>query len=143
MRPLAACVAAALVLVPAAAARTAAPASDATTIAALLRRQTALWNAARWQALWRTYTPRFRRGCDYRLWLNEQRAAKRLIQGKLAVRQIRVRVRGRRATVSYILLLGGTGYSVVKPPRADVYVKVGRRWLDEGDHITTCRAGAI
>jgi hypothetical protein len=140
---LAAVLVAAALVAPAAGARSASSASDAGEIAALLKRQTALWNAARWQALWRTYTPRFRRSCEYRLWLSEQRAAKRLFGGKIAVRSIRVRVRGRKASVSYILLLGEVGRSVVQPPRADLYVKVGRRWFDEGDQITKCRAGAI
>lgn len=117
-------------------------ARDAAAVAKLLRAQTGHFNAARWQALWRTYTPNFRRGCSYRLWLREQRAAKELIGARLAVRAIRVRVSGRRALVSYVLVLGDRGYSVVRPPRADLYLKLRGRWLDEGDQITTCRAGA-
>ena len=117
-------------------------ASDATVVAKLLRTQTGHFNAGRWRALWRTYTPKFRRGCSYTLWLREQRAAQALVGARLSVRSIRVRVSGRRALVSYVMVLGDRGYSVVKPPRADLYVKIGRRWLDEGDQITLCRAGA-
>jgi hypothetical protein len=124
---------------PAASARPAASDSDATTVAALLRRQTTLFNAARWRALWATFTPRFRGRCAYRLWLAEQRALKQLLGGgKLAARNIRVRVSGRRAYASYVLVLGRAGRSVVKPPKLDLYVKVGSRWLDEGDRVTTC-----
>ena len=139
LRTLATVLVAACALAPAATARPAAPHSDATTVAALLRRQTTLWNAARWRALWATFTPRFRGRCQYRLWLDEQRAMKQLLAGgKLSVRSIRVRVNGRRAHASYVLVLGRVGRSVVKPPKLDLYVKVGSRWLDEGDRITTC-----
>ena len=117
-------------------------ATDASVVAKLLRTQTAHFNAGRWQALWRTYTPRFRRGCAYNLWVREQRAAKALIGARLVVRSIRVRVSRRRAHASYVLILGDRGYSVVGPPRTDLYVKIGGRWFDEGDQITRCRAGA-
>ena len=133
------CLSVGAVLVPAGAARPAATASDASAVATLLRRQTALWNASRWRALWATFTPRFRGRCAYRLWLAEQRALKQVLSGgKLAVRNIRVRVNAWRAYASYTLVLGRVGRSVVKPPRLDLYVKIGSRWLDEGDRITTC-----
>ena len=115
--------------------------ADARTVTKLLRTQTALFNRGRWQALWRTYTPRFRRGCSYRLWRREQQALRRAIGARITVRGIRVRVRGRRARVSYTLILGDRGIVVVRPQQPDIYAKIGRRWLDEGDGITTCRAG--
>jgi hypothetical protein len=115
--------------------------ADARTVTKLLRTQTTLFNGGRWQALWRTYTPRFRRGCSYRLWRREQQALRRAIGARITVRGIRARVTGRRAAVTYTLLLGDRGVVVVRPAQPDLYVKVGRRWFDEGDGITTCRAG--
>jgi hypothetical protein len=115
--------------------------ADHVAITKLLQRQTAHFNAGRWQALWLTYTPRFRRGCSYRLWRREQQALRRAIGARIKVRGIRVRVTRRRAAVSYTLLLGDRGIVVVRPQQPDLYVRIGRRWLDEGDGITTCRAG--
>jgi hypothetical protein len=128
-------------------AATASPATappDARAVAGLLRQQTAHFNAGRWRQLWATYTPRFHRACSYRLWLREQRAMKAFVGGRVAVRAVRVRLTSRsRARVSYVMLLGRQGYAVVQPPRDDLYVKIRGRWRDEGDQITTCRAGSV
>jgi hypothetical protein len=75
------------------------------------------------------------------LWRAEQVATRRAIGAPIAVRAIRVRVTRRRARVTYTLFLGGHAITVVRPARPDLYVKLGRRWYDEGDGITTCRAG--
>ena len=113
---------------------------DVRAVSNLLRKQTSLFNAARWQSLWRTYTPRFRRRCSYRLWRNQQQTTRGQIGGRIAVRGIRVRVTRRRAAVkANTLFLGDQAIAAVRPPRTDLYVKIGRRWYDEGDGITTCR----
>src|SRR5688572_2475111 len=95
-RPLAALVLLTALVVAVAAAAAAAPqpargGADARAVTRLLQRQARLFNAGRWQALWQTNTPRFRRGCSYRLWRREQQAARRAIGAPIAVRGIRVR----------------------------------------------------
>src|SRR5688500_8406338 len=97
--------------------------ADARAVTRLLQRQARLFNAGRWQALWQPNAPRFRRGCSYRLWLREQQAARRAIGAPIAVRGIKVRVARRRASVTYTLLLGDLGASVVRRSRPDLYVK--------------------
>ena len=127
-------------------AATASPAAtppDARAVATLLRQQTAHFNAGRWRQLWATYTPRFHRTCSYRLWLREQRATKAFVGGRVAVRAVRVRLTSRSRARELRLLLGRQGYAVVRPPRDDLYVKIRGRWRDEGDQITTCRAGSV
>jgi hypothetical protein len=106
---------------------TTAPRSDAAAVAALINRQTALFNARKWQTLWLTYTPTFRSSCPYTQWAASTRKL-RAQTGPVSPTNIVVRVSGRRALANYVIRAGG---KVVARPRGDVYVKLGGRWLDQ------------
>lgn len=96
-----------------------------------------LFKQARWRELYRTYTPRFRASCPYARWLAGTKEARRQLGTDFVVRNVRVRVRGNRAAVTYETVDEGRVHKVTSSS-PDIYVRIGGRWLDELDSQTTC-----
>jgi hypothetical protein len=104
-----------------------APRADADAVKALINRQTSLFNARQWKALWATYVPSFRSSCSYAQWVAQNKTIRTRF-GRVSTTNISVRVSGRRALANYVVR---AGTKVVARPKNDVYVKMGTRWLDQ------------
>jgi hypothetical protein len=106
----------------------AAPRSDAASVKALLLRETALFNAGEWSALYALYTPSFRAKCGFAAWSAANRQFRRQV-GPVTTTNIVVRVTGTRALANYVIK-AKTG-KVLGRAKGDVYLKIGGRWLDQ------------
>lgn len=115
----------------------AAPASEATKVRSLLLYQNGLFNQARWRPMWQTYTPRARSRCTYARFAATMKATRASV-GRVATRNIVVRVSGRRAFVTYRMFAGSrlVGAATAKSP--DLYARIGDRWFDDDDPGSIC-----
>lgn len=111
-------------------------ASDEAQVRDLILRQSTLHKQSRFRALYRLYTPRYRARCTYARWVQGQRVSQRRNGTSWRVRNIRVVVRGARATARYRIVAGGE--VVYETRRPDLYVKINGVWRDELDSETTC-----
>jgi hypothetical protein len=111
--------------------------SEASKVRSLLIHQVSLFNAGRWRQLWATYTPRFRSHCPYPRFAASGSQA-RPILGRARVRNVAVRVTGRRAHVTYQLIARGRVFPGGTARSPDVYVRIGGRWFDEEDAVSSC-----
>jgi hypothetical protein len=111
-------------------------ASDAAQVRNLILRQSTLHKQSRFRALYRLYTPRYRARCPYARWVQGQRISQRRNGTSWRVRNIRVVVRGARASARYRIVAGGE--VVYETRRPDLYVKINGVWRDELDSETTC-----
>ena len=111
--------------------------SEAANVRAQLLYEVGLFNQARWQQLWQTYTPRVRRGCSYPRFVAGMRSI-RAHYGRATVRNVAVRVRGRRASVLYQIIAHGkvAGGPTAKNP--DIFARIGSRWFDDVDPDGLC-----
>ena len=112
-------------------------ASEATKVRALLVNQTRLWNQARWKPMYRTLAPRVRSRCPYPRFVEEVKFDRALV-GRLALRNVVVRVAGRHASATYQQVAAGkvVGAMTVKHP--DKFVRIGDRWFDDLDSGSPC-----
>jgi hypothetical protein len=116
----------------------AASAQRATPKATLLQ-QVALLKQAKWRAMYATYTQRFRRSCPYSKFVAGQREGRRVIGTRFSVTGIRVRAEtATRAIVAYRIVREGRTLGEVRLRDRDIYVRIGSRWYDELDRVTTC-----
>ncbi|MDQ3777847.1 MAG: hypothetical protein M3310_03120 [Actinomycetota bacterium] len=125
-------VAALCVLVPIASAQ-------ATSPRATLLQQATLLKQARWPAMYRTFTAQFRRSCPYATFVARQRATRRVLGTSFELRAIRVRLETpTRAVVAYSFVRNGQTLGRVTLAHRDVYSRVGGRWYDELDRVSSC-----
>jgi hypothetical protein len=119
------------------AARKTASASEATKVRAQLLYEVALFNQSRWRAAWRTYTPRIHSGCSYPRFVTGMKTIRATV-GRVALRNVAVRVTGNRAFVTYRIVGHGkvVGGSTARNP--DVFARIGGRWLDDVDADGLC-----
>ncbi|HET7857241.1 MAG TPA: hypothetical protein VFL41_12365 [Gaiellaceae bacterium] len=109
--------------------------TEAAKVKALLLYQNAQFNRARWRPLWLTATPRQRSLCTFSEFAATQKSA-RAAFGRVTTRNIRVRVRGTRAFVSYQILASGRVVAAATKTKPDLYTRIGGRWFDEADADT-------
>lgn len=111
--------------------------SEAAKVRAQLLYEVGLFNQARWQQLWQTYTPRVRRGCSYPRFVAGMKSI-RAHYGRATVRNVAVRVRGQRASVLYQIIAHGkvAGGATAKNP--DIFARIGSRWFDDVDPDGLC-----
>jgi hypothetical protein len=115
----------------------AAGAGGATTPRGALLNQLRLFNAENWPAMYRTFTPRFRRSCPYRTFVAEGNAARKAF-GRLSIRNVGVRISRNHASLTYQQLAQGAVIATVTRRQPDIYVRIGGRWYDEKDSVTSC-----
>jgi hypothetical protein len=111
--------------------------SEATTPRGALLNQIRLFNAGNWPALYRTFTRRVRARCPYRTFVAQAREGRANV-GRLGVRNIRVRRTGNRAALTYQNTARGVVFLTVTRRHPDIYVRIGDRWYDEVDSVTSC-----
>ena len=113
-------------------------ASEATKVRALLGYQARLINGSRWAALYRTYTSRVRARCPYRQFVAEMKTMRIVVGGPVSLRNVRIRVAGRRATASYQIIARGQVVSNMTARRPDIFTRLNGRWLDDVDSGSPC-----
>jgi hypothetical protein len=114
-------------------------ATDAAEVRAVVDRQTRLFKQGRWQALYRLYTPRYRARCPFARFVDDLRSVRRELGTRFSFRDVRVRVRGTRATIAYrAVTSSGRTVAAVTFADGDVYVRLGGRWYDEYDPVSAC-----
>ena len=88
--------------------------------------------------MYRTLAPRVRSRCPYPRFVGEMKVMQALTGGRVVIRNIVVRVSGRRASAAYKMVAGGevVGAPTVKNP--DKFVRIGDRWFDDLDSGTPC-----
>jgi hypothetical protein len=111
--------------------------SEATTPRGALLNQVRLFNAGSWRAMYGTFTRRFRASCPYSTFVAQGREARAAV-GRLSVRNVRVRQTGNRATLTYQNVAQGVVLQTVTRRHPDLYVRIGGRWYDEKDSVTSC-----
>jgi hypothetical protein len=118
-------------------ARSSTSASEAPKVRAVLLYQVGLFNQARWRALWRTYTPRVHSRCSYSRFVAGMKPIRAAV-GRVALRNLAIRVTGQRASVVYLIVGHGkvVGGATVRNP--DVYTRIGGRWFDDIDADGRC-----
>jgi hypothetical protein len=122
----------AAVLVPVALAQSSSP-------KATLNQQAALFKQGKWRRMYATYTPRFRRSCPYARFVAGQRRARRVVGTSFELRGIQVRRETpTRAVVAYRFVKNGQTIVGVTFRDRDVYAKIGSRWYDELDRVSSC-----
>jgi hypothetical protein len=115
-----------------------ASAQRATPRATLLQ-QAALLKQAKWRAMYATYTPRYRRSCPYTRFVQNARATRRVLGPDFELRRIQVRLEtASRAIVAYSFVRNGQTLARVTLRHRDVYTKIGSRWYDERDRVSSC-----
>lgn len=113
--------------------------AQSSTPKATLTQQASLFKQGKWKAMYATYTPRYRRSCPYARFVTGQRQARSLIGTTFQLRGIQVRTETRtRAIVAYRFVRNGRTIASVTFRHRDVYVKIGSRWYDELDRVTSC-----
>jgi hypothetical protein len=114
-------------------------ATDAAEVRAVVDRQTRLFKQGRWQALYRLYTPRYRARCPFARFVDDLRRVRRVLGTRFSFRDVRVRVRGTRATIAYrAVTRSGRTITRVSFADGDTYVRLGGRWYDEYDAVSEC-----
>jgi hypothetical protein len=114
-------------------------ATDAAEVRAVFDRQARLFKQARWQAMYRLYTPRYRARCPFARFVADQRSVRRELGTRFSFRGVRVRVRGERATIAYrAVSSSGRTIAAVTFADGDTYVRLGQRWYDEYDRVSEC-----
>jgi hypothetical protein len=125
-------VAAAALLAPLAAAQGSSP-------QATLLQQANLLKQGNYRALYATYTPQFRRNCPYARFVRGQRTGRRMLGTDFSVTGIQVRMETpRRAIVAYRIVRGGRTVVNVTFRNRDVYTRIGARWHDQLDRVSSC-----
>ena len=120
------------VLVPVASAQRATP-------RATLLQQASLLKQAKWRAMYATYTARFRRNCPYARFVRNGQQTRQAIGTSFQLRDIRVRFETQtRAIVAYSFVRNGRTLARVTFRHRDVYAKIGPRWFDQLDRVSTC-----
>jgi predicted lipid-binding transport protein (Tim44 family) len=114
----------------------ASPTRNATPTAgveATLRAEVTAYNRSDWRALWNLRTPRFRTTCSYAKMAAAERGVRARV-GTITISNIHVTVLSpTRARASYVQVTQSR--STVRT-RADLFAKVGPRWLDDFDSST-------
>jgi hypothetical protein len=114
-------------------------AADAPDVRAVLLRQNELFKQARWRAMYKTYTPRYRERCPFARFVADLRAVRKELGTRFSLRGIRVRVRGGQATVAYrAVAADGRTLAAVTLADSDRYSRIGGRWYDEYDRVSAC-----
>ena len=122
------------------AARSAAPESEATKVRAVLFQEVALFNQSRWQAAWKLYSPRVRARCSYTAFVAQMKPLRRAM-GRVTLRNVRVRVTGQRASVTYRILAGDGVVGGKTASNPDLFLRVTGGWLDDFDRDGLCPSG--
>ncbi len=113
--------------------------SPQTEVKALILKQVQLFKQGRWRAMYATYTPRFRRSCPYPTFLEAQRQTRQLLGTRFTIEGIKVRVEtATRAIVAYRFVKNGRTVGSVTFANRDVYTRIGSRWYDEVDRVSSC-----
>ncbi len=113
--------------------------SSATDVKALLLKQSQLFKQGKWRAMYATYSPKFRASCPYTKFVAGQRETRRILGTNFQLRGIRVRVEtARRAITAYSFVRDGKTLGAVTFRDRDVYAKIGSRWYDELDRLSSC-----
>lgn len=113
--------------------------SPQTEVKALLLKQVQLFKQARWRAMYATYTTRFRRSCPYPTFLEAQRQTRQILGTRFTIEGIKVRVEtATRAIVAYRFVRNGRTVASVTFASRDVYTRIGSRWYDELDRVSSC-----
>jgi hypothetical protein len=111
--------------------------TEAAKVRALLLYEVRLTNQARWRPLWRTYSPRVRSRCSYNLFVAGMKQIRTAL-GPFTLRNLAVRVRGRRAFVTYRIIGRGNVVGGAPARKPDVFVRIGGRWYDDFDADGEC-----
>jgi hypothetical protein len=88
--------------------------------------------------LYRTYTKRVRARCPYPRFVEDVKLFRTLVGGRIALRNVRVRVAGRRASATYQMVAGGKVVSAMTAKHPDMFVRIGDRWFDDLDSGSPC-----
>ncbi len=110
------------------------PFSGGSTPAAVLKQESVYFNARNWRPYYALMGPRFHAQCSYGTFVKRNDSVRKLVEST-TIKMISTRIAGSRAYVSY---------ETIAPPikpiltRNDLFVKVGGRWYDELDAVTTC-----
>lgn len=112
----------------------AAPSLSPTGPAQVTLQQDRLLRAGEFKKLYGLFTTRFKQQCGYAKF--QQQAAKSRSQLKgITLKVTGEQITGSRGIVKYKYL---RGTKVLATITNDLYVKVGGRWLDEVDPVTSC-----
>jgi hypothetical protein len=114
-----------------------ASASEAPKVRALLLYEVGLFNQSRWRAAWRTYTPRIHSGCSCRRFAAGMKTIRATV-GRVALRNIAVRVTGNRAFVTYRIVGHGKVVGGAPARNPDAFARIGGRWFDDVDADGLC-----
>lgn len=116
-----------------------ASASPQTEVKALILQQVKLFKQGRWRTMYATYSPRFRRNCPYPTFLEAQRQVRQVLGTRFTLEGIKVRVEtARRAIVAYRFVKNGRTIASVTFATRDVYTRIGSRWYDDLDRVSSC-----
>jgi hypothetical protein len=114
--------------------------SDATAVRAVLLRQASLMKQGKWRQMYATFTPRYRARCPFATFVRHGQQSRVLLGSSFRVDRIQVRVRpgGRQALAAYRFVRNGRPLAAVRFSHGDVYAKIGNRWFDEFDRVSSC-----
>jgi hypothetical protein len=112
-------------------------ASGAAKVRAVLLQEVTLFNQAHWRTLWRAYSPRVRSHCSYALFVARMKPLRRSV-GPATLRNIRIRVTGRRASARYQIVARGKVVGGTPTTNPDVFARIGGRWFDDFDADGLC-----
>jgi len=117
----------------------AASAQTASTPRSALLQQATLFKQAKWRTMYGTYTARFRRSCPYATFVQRQRQTRQILGTDFRLTGIQVkRETASRAVVAYRFVKNGRTVAQVTLRDRDVYTRIGTRWFDELDRVSTC-----
>jgi hypothetical protein len=122
------------------AARRTAPESEATKVRAVLLQEVALFNQSRWQMAWKAYSPRVRSRCSYAAFVAAMKPVRRTT-GRVTLRNVAIRVAGRRAAAGYRIYAGSKLVGGTTERNPDLFARVGGRWFDDFDPDGLCPSG--
>ena len=110
------------------------PSSGGMTPVAVLKAEAVYLNASNWRPYYGLMGPRFHAKCTYSTFVARNSAVRQLFE-RASIKMISSRVQGSRAYLTYETIA-----PPVKPfvTRGDLFVKIGGRWYDELDPVTTC-----
>ncbi len=112
---------------------------DATVIRQLVEREFMQLRERDWRGVYENYSPSFRAACPYAAFEQfELSSISGIDPARMTVSDVRVRVEGDQAYVTYIYEYDGQGVSTIDASAPDVFVKVGERWYDEIDTHVEC-----
>ena len=125
----------------AASATAAAPHSESDRVKAVIFTQVKLFKQGRYRAMYdRTITRKFRATCPWARYRGAQLLLRRFLGARFTLRGVRARMLSRtRALLAYrFVRVNGQVAGRTTFSDRDIYVKVGRRWLDEFDRVSGC-----